>query len=271
VPLQTEGGVFKVPVTINNTIILVFTLDSGASDVSIPRDVVSTLMRTGTLTAADFQEEATYRFNRTLSDLPHQISESRRQGLRERDWESRVRRAACCWAKAFSAGSSRGQSTIVGGSWFWSKWRPQESEGAHEADGATALTGRKVGLCQGPYSRCLHFFISLLELLFGLFQRLGKTVVRRRGRKQRCVHGPNPPWRCRVLVNPTDRPFIVEDDIVVLRILPAQCVFSWLSGSGSFGGSFRHCWPILQLQAPLKQAGRPEGRLLIATESPHSP
>jgi clan AA aspartic protease (TIGR02281 family) len=53
-----EGGVFKVPVTINNTIMLNFTLDSGAADVSIPSDVVSTLMRTGTLTGADFQ---TYR------------------------------------------------------------------------------------------------------------------------------------------------------------------------------------------------------------------
>jgi clan AA aspartic protease (TIGR02281 family) len=60
-PLQMEGGIFSVPVTINNTIVLNFTLDSGAADVSIPSDVVSTLMRTGTLTGADFQGEETYR------------------------------------------------------------------------------------------------------------------------------------------------------------------------------------------------------------------
>jgi predicted aspartyl protease len=36
-------------------------LDSGAADVSVPSDVVSTLMRTGTLTAADFRDQTTYR------------------------------------------------------------------------------------------------------------------------------------------------------------------------------------------------------------------
>jgi hypothetical protein len=54
IPLQLEGGAFTVPVLINNKLTLNFVLDSGSSDVSIPADVVLTLMRTGTLSAADF-------------------------------------------------------------------------------------------------------------------------------------------------------------------------------------------------------------------------
>jgi predicted aspartyl protease len=54
VPMHLEGGTFVVPVLINNAMMLNFVLDSGAADVSIPADVVSTLMRTGTLREADF-------------------------------------------------------------------------------------------------------------------------------------------------------------------------------------------------------------------------
>jgi clan AA aspartic protease (TIGR02281 family) len=61
VPLQIEGGTFTVPVSINNSLTLNFVLDSGATDVSIPADVVLTLMRTGTLNAADFLGTKTYR------------------------------------------------------------------------------------------------------------------------------------------------------------------------------------------------------------------
>jgi tetratricopeptide (TPR) repeat protein len=61
IPLQIEGGTFKVPVSINNRITLNFVLDSGAADVSIPADVVLTLIRTGTLNAADFLGKQTYR------------------------------------------------------------------------------------------------------------------------------------------------------------------------------------------------------------------
>jgi predicted aspartyl protease len=50
-----------VPVTINNQLTLKFVVDSGASDVSIPTDVVSTLVRTGTITAADFLGSQTYK------------------------------------------------------------------------------------------------------------------------------------------------------------------------------------------------------------------
>ena len=60
VPMRMEGGTYVVPVLINGAIPLDFVVDSGASDVSIPADVVMTLMRTGTLQEADFLERRTY-------------------------------------------------------------------------------------------------------------------------------------------------------------------------------------------------------------------
>ena len=54
IPLQRHGGIFVVPVTINNAITLGFALDSGAADVSVPADVFLTLIRTGTIGNADF-------------------------------------------------------------------------------------------------------------------------------------------------------------------------------------------------------------------------
>ena len=60
VPMQLEGGIYVVPVLINNAITLDFVVDSGAADVSIPADVVMTLMRTGTLRRTDFLGEKTY-------------------------------------------------------------------------------------------------------------------------------------------------------------------------------------------------------------------
>ena len=64
VSLDKQGGVLLVPVLVNNRIVLNFVIDSGASDVSIPSDVVSTLWRTGTLTESDFTGTKTY----TLAD-----------------------------------------------------------------------------------------------------------------------------------------------------------------------------------------------------------
>lgn len=61
IPLQRESGTFVVPVLINKAITLNFVLDSGASDVSIPSDVVLTLFRTGTLQKADFIGTQTYK------------------------------------------------------------------------------------------------------------------------------------------------------------------------------------------------------------------
>jgi clan AA aspartic protease (TIGR02281 family) len=53
IPLQVEDGTFVVPVRINDKITLDFTLDSGASDVTIPADVFSTLRRTHTISDSD--------------------------------------------------------------------------------------------------------------------------------------------------------------------------------------------------------------------------
>jgi predicted aspartyl protease len=60
VPVQLSGGTFSVPVTISGAITIPFVIDSGAADVSIPADVVATLVRTGTLTSGDFTGTETY-------------------------------------------------------------------------------------------------------------------------------------------------------------------------------------------------------------------
>ena len=53
-----------MPVTINGQLTLKFVVDSGASDVSIPADVVMTLVRTETIADGDFLGKQTY----TLAD-----------------------------------------------------------------------------------------------------------------------------------------------------------------------------------------------------------
>jgi predicted aspartyl protease/peptidoglycan hydrolase-like protein with peptidoglycan-binding domain len=60
VPLESENGTYVVPVLINNAITLKFVVDSGASDVTIPADVVMTLIRTGTLQRSDFVGSTIY-------------------------------------------------------------------------------------------------------------------------------------------------------------------------------------------------------------------
>jgi hypothetical protein len=62
----TEGDNFIVPLTINGKITLDFILDSGASDVSIPADVVSTLIRTKTIRKEDFLGEQKYELADTI-------------------------------------------------------------------------------------------------------------------------------------------------------------------------------------------------------------
>lgn len=61
IKLVKEAGTYTVPVRINGIIDLHFTVDSGATDVSIPADVVMTLMRAGTIASSDFVGEQTYR------------------------------------------------------------------------------------------------------------------------------------------------------------------------------------------------------------------
>jgi tetratricopeptide (TPR) repeat protein len=60
VPMRMEGGIYVVPVLINDAITLDFVVDSGAADVTIPADVVMTLVRTKTLSETDFLGEQTY-------------------------------------------------------------------------------------------------------------------------------------------------------------------------------------------------------------------
>lgn len=60
IALKNDGGIFVVPVVINSALTLDFVIDSGAADVSVPADVVSTLTRTGTLKPTDFTGEKTY-------------------------------------------------------------------------------------------------------------------------------------------------------------------------------------------------------------------
>ena len=60
VPLVKVGGVYALPVEINGVLRLRFVLDSGAAEVNIPADVVFTLLRSGTITDADFLPGKTY-------------------------------------------------------------------------------------------------------------------------------------------------------------------------------------------------------------------
>jgi clan AA aspartic protease (TIGR02281 family) len=60
IPLAREGGTLVAPVIINNAVKLNFTVDSGAADVSIPADVFSTLVRSGTVRQADMRGSRRY-------------------------------------------------------------------------------------------------------------------------------------------------------------------------------------------------------------------
>ena len=60
VPLEPEGGVYMVPAVINGVMTLQFTVDTGAADVSIPADVVASLVASGFITQDDFMGEGKY-------------------------------------------------------------------------------------------------------------------------------------------------------------------------------------------------------------------
>jgi hypothetical protein len=60
IPLMTNGGVYELPAKINGVITRNFILDSGAAEVSIPVDVVYTLVNAGTINNSDFLEGETY-------------------------------------------------------------------------------------------------------------------------------------------------------------------------------------------------------------------
>jgi clan AA aspartic protease (TIGR02281 family) len=60
VAIEPHDGAFVIPVVLNNVMTVKFIVDSGSADVSIPEDVASTLMRSGTMTGADLLGSKTY-------------------------------------------------------------------------------------------------------------------------------------------------------------------------------------------------------------------
>ena len=60
IALNSDGAALYVPVLVDDSITLKFVVDSGASDVSIPADVVQTLIRMGKIHPGDFRGERTF-------------------------------------------------------------------------------------------------------------------------------------------------------------------------------------------------------------------
>ena len=54
VPIRRQGGTFTVPAEVNERVTLRFIVDSGASDVNIPSDVVAGMLASGALSRSDF-------------------------------------------------------------------------------------------------------------------------------------------------------------------------------------------------------------------------
>ena len=71
VPLIHAHGTLEVPVVINGKISLNFTIDSGATDVSIPASVFATLTRDGTVSRDDLLDKRMYK----LADGSGEISQ----------------------------------------------------------------------------------------------------------------------------------------------------------------------------------------------------
>ena len=61
VPMEPLNGIYVVPGVINGVMTLKFAIDTGASDVAIPADVVASLVRGGFIEQSDFLGEQTYR------------------------------------------------------------------------------------------------------------------------------------------------------------------------------------------------------------------
>ena len=58
--LENSGGVYMLPVRINDAVTIPFIIDSGAAEVAIPADVFLVLSRTGTVRQTDFIGTGTY-------------------------------------------------------------------------------------------------------------------------------------------------------------------------------------------------------------------
>jgi aspartyl protease family protein len=61
VTLRKKGGVFELPVKVNNEVTIHFILDSGASDVSIPKQIALILADNGSITSGDIKGNVRYR------------------------------------------------------------------------------------------------------------------------------------------------------------------------------------------------------------------
>jgi len=90
VPLIESGGVYEVPVLVNGVLKINFIIDSGASDVAISPDVALTLVRTGTITDADWLPGANYRF------ADGSIAQSERFKLRTLRISNRTLKSVSC-------------------------------------------------------------------------------------------------------------------------------------------------------------------------------
>jgi clan AA aspartic protease (TIGR02281 family) len=71
ISLVHENGTLQVPVVINGTTSLNFTIDSGATDVSIPANIFFSLTRAGTVSTQDFLDKRAY----TLADGSTELSQ----------------------------------------------------------------------------------------------------------------------------------------------------------------------------------------------------
>ena len=60
IPVEKRGGVYYIPIEVNNALTLDFIIDTGAAEVTLPADVVSTLMRTGDIAASDYLPSKVY-------------------------------------------------------------------------------------------------------------------------------------------------------------------------------------------------------------------
>jgi len=60
IAVEPQYGAFVVPVVLNDVITAKFIVDSGAADVSITEEMVSALMKSGTMTGADLLGSKTY-------------------------------------------------------------------------------------------------------------------------------------------------------------------------------------------------------------------
>lgn len=60
--VKTSGNIFLVPVNVNNTLKMDFMIDTGASETSIPKYIILSLVRSGSIKIEDFLPGKTYTY-----------------------------------------------------------------------------------------------------------------------------------------------------------------------------------------------------------------